>query len=199
MKLNYWKKSWPLRTLTCPCDAHFVEYLIEKKVMDKVIFHFGTGSHHLLGRTNTTLSRPNLVLGITASRREYSKYMDFIIEHPEAAQNYQVVFTDIYTLRARLLPKFDYVTLFHLGEFHDEKLSAYAPLSDSTLVDLLLTRLKGNGRIFFYKFSAFGGAEKTRVILRRAVRKGKIVKVGEYKSLMVYRRSSVFSSAGRDL
>jgi hypothetical protein len=197
MKLNYWKKSWPLRTPTCPCDAHFVEYLSEKKIMDKVIFHFGTGSHHLVGKANATQPSPNLVFGITASRREYDKYIDYIIDNPEAARSYQVIFADIYTLQARLLPKFDYVTLFHLGEFHDHKLSAYAPLNDSTLVDLFLTRLNGNGRILFYKHSAFGGAEKTRFILRRAVKEGKIVQAGEYKSLMVYSRGSVFSLSNR--
>jgi hypothetical protein len=198
MKLNYWKKSWPLRTPTCPCDADFVEYIAEKKMGNKVIFHFGTGSHHLVGKTNASLAKPNLVFGITASRREYGKYVDYIINNPLASGIYQVIFADVYTLQARLLPRFDYVTLFHLGEFYDEKLSAYAPLTDSTLVDLFLTRLNRNGRIFFYKFSAFGGAERTRVILRRAVRQGKIAKVEEYKSLMVYRRGSESSLADRN-
>jgi hypothetical protein len=196
MKLNYWKKSWPLRTPTCPCDTHFIEYLTEEKVAGKVIFHFGTGSHHIVGKKNATLPKPNLIFGITASRREYSKYIDFIIANPHAAVSYQVIFADIYTLQARLLPKFDYVTLFHLGEFYDAKLAAYAPLRDATVVDLFLTRLNSNGRILFYKFSAFGGAEKTRAILLRAVKKGKIVKVGEYKSLMVYRRGSGLTLLG---
>jgi hypothetical protein len=198
MELNYWKKSWPLRKPTCPCDADFVEYLCEKKVSDKVIFHFGTGSHHLVGKTNAALAKPNLIFGVTASRREHSRYIDYIVANPLAAGFYQVIFADIYTLRARLLPRFDYITLFHLGEFYDEKRSAYAPLNDSTLVDFFLSKLNPNGRILFYKFSAFGGAEKTRAILRRAAREAKIVEVDEYKSLLVYRRGSGFSFPDRN-
>ncbi len=197
MELNYWKHSWPLRTLSCPCDGDFVEYVVEKKVANKVIFHFGTGSHHLVGKANAALEKPNLVFAITASRREYSKYMDYIISNPLAAGSYQVIFADVYTLRARLLPRFDYVTLFHLGEFYDPKRSAYAPLNDSTLVDLFLGRLNRNGRILFYKFSAGGAAERTQIILRRAAEERKIAQVDEYKSLLVYRRGPGFSLSGQ--
>jgi hypothetical protein len=187
LELNYWGRSWPLRVRKCPCDLHFVEYLRQSNIGDRVIFHFGTGSHHIVGKTNAQAARPNEILGITASRREYAKYIDYIIANPAAAKYYKVIFADIYTLTPRTLPRFDLVTLFHLGEFYDERRSAYAPLDDSTLLDLFIAKLNRGGRILFYKFSGLGGAEKTRRILERATEVRKLVKEGEFKSLLIYR------------
>ena len=85
MKLNYWQASWPLRSC-CPCDLHFIDYLNEAGVRDKVIFHFGSGEHHVLGKTNLEAAVPNEILAITASRREHQTYIDFIIDNPLAAK-----------------------------------------------------------------------------------------------------------------
>src|SRR2546423_11084118 len=88
MQLNYWKASWPLLVDICPCDMHFVEYLQAEAVQDKVIFHFGTGAHHILGKMNLEAAVPNEILAITASREEYDSYIEFIIAHPLAAKTY---------------------------------------------------------------------------------------------------------------
>jgi len=48
-KLNYWDATWSLDEAQCPCDLHFVEYLAQKGASNAVIFHFGTGNHHIVG------------------------------------------------------------------------------------------------------------------------------------------------------
>ncbi len=186
-KLNYWKSSWPLRWRQCPCDVHFLEYLKENRITGRVIFHFGTGSHHIVGRTNAEAPEPNEVFGITASRREYLAYINYIIANPRSAVYYKAVFADVYTLTPGMLPRFDLVTLFHLCEFYDRSKSAYAPLDDEGLIDLFLDRLNPGGRILFYKFSGKGNDKKARAILTRAVRAGKLIPDGEYQSLLIYR------------
>src|SRR5262245_3374661 len=131
MQLNYYDHAWPLNVPQCPCDVHFLEYLQKHNLTEKVIFHFGTGAHHIVGKTNFESGEPNEILAVTASPREYEKYIEFIIHNPAAARCYKVMFTDIYTLTPRIIPNFDLVTLFHLGEYYDEERSAYAQLDDT--------------------------------------------------------------------
>lgn len=162
MKLNYYRGSWPLQLEYAPCDLHFVEYLEARKIAGKSIFHFGTGEHHLVGRSNYERGNPNEVFGITASKEEHDAYIDFIIGAPAASNFYRVVFGDIYTLSARMLPAFDIVTLFHLGEYYDdcpagtpELNSEYARLNDATMLELFLSKLNPGGKIIF--FTGSGG------------------------------------------
>jgi hypothetical protein len=186
VKLNYWSGSWPLNIKSCPCDVHFLEYLIANRVADNIIFHFGTGAHHVLGKTNLITGQKNEIFALTASREEYQHYIDFVIENPDASRYYKVLFADIYTLTPRIIPGFDLVTLFHLCEFYDERRSAYAPLNDFTLVDLLLGKLNPGGKIFFYKGSS--SFDKARLVISHFEHQGKLVKAEEYETLLVYRR-----------
>jgi hypothetical protein len=186
MQLNYWDWSWPLLDKICPCDLHFLEYLEAHKIKDKVIFHFGTGEHHILGKKSLELSGTNEILAITASPQEYKSYIEFIIAHPFAARTYKVIFGDIYTLTPRIIPDFDLVTLFHLCEFYDEKRSAYAQLNDSSLLELFLSKLNPGGRIFFYKESSH--FVNARTIIEGFVKQGKMIQVDEYKTLIAYGR-----------
>jgi hypothetical protein len=149
-RLNYSEEAWPLRVDLCPCDTEFVKYLQRRRIAGKAVFHFGTGDHHIVGLENAKLPRPNQVLGVTASRGEYDRYIDLVIANPALANSYRAMFLDIYTLDARGLPDFDVVALFHLCEFYDPQASAYAPLDDRKLLDLFLKKLKANGRICFY-------------------------------------------------
>jgi len=190
MRLNYWAASWPLR-LDCVCDLHFVDYLNETAALHKTIFHFGTGEHHLVGKNNFEAGAPNEILAITASRGEHDAYVDFIIENPVAAKSYTVLFGDIYTLSPRLLPEFDLVTLFHLCEYYDERTAAYAELDDASLLALFLGRLRPDGNLFFYKRSSH--FSRCRALLERMVEEGRLVHVGDYKSLVVYGQSQVSS------
>jgi hypothetical protein len=149
-RLNYSRQSWPLRVDLCPCDTEFVAWLRRRGIGGKAVFHFGTGDHHIVGRENAKLPKPNQVLGVTASPEEYARYIDLVIAEPRIANSYKAMFLDIYTLDPRGLPDFDVVALFHLCEFHDPKASSYAPLDDRRLLDLFLKKLRANGRICFY-------------------------------------------------
>jgi SAM-dependent methyltransferase len=183
MKLNYWENSWPLDRDRCPCDLDFLEYLTRCGAHGKSIFHFGSGEHHILGRGNVATAGHNHILAITASRNEHSTYVDLIIRHPEIAQWYKVLFADIYTLTAPLLPSFDFVTLFHLCEYYDPAKSAYAHHDDESLLELFLSRVNPGGRILFYQRSS--SFEKALPIIRRAIASGRLVEEEDYKSLYV--------------
>jgi hypothetical protein len=186
MRLNYWDGSWPLLAEICPCDIHFLEYLQANHVRDRVIFHFGTGEHHVLGKRNLEAGDANEILAITASPHEYNKYIEFVIENPSAARTYKVIFGDIYTLTPRIIPAFDLVTLFHLCEFYDAERSAYAQLDDASLLALFLSKLKPGGRIFFYRMSI--RFDSARAIIEDFVERGELVLLDEYKSLLAYGR-----------
>ncbi len=186
MRLNDWKESWELHPEWCPCDVHFLDYLRERGIGGKSIFHFGSGAHHVLGTENLTLKRPNEILAITASRPEHAAYAGLIVRRPEIARHYKVLFADIYTLTPALLPRFDLVTLFHLGEYHHPKRSAYAQLDDRTLLALFMAKLNRGGRLFFYPRS--NGAKIARPLIERAIAAGRLTKVEDYKSLLVCRR-----------
>lgn len=185
VKLSYWKHSWPLRPGDCSCDVDFCAYVRESQLHDKVIFHFGTGEHHILGRENVALQKPNYIFAVTASQPEYTAYIDFIIEDPHAANYYKVMFVDIYTLSNRVLPRFDVVTLFHLCEFYREQHSAYATLDDVSLLQLFITNLAPAGRLLFYRGSL--AADKMQVIVDRFVDAGKLLFERDYRTLLIYR------------
>jgi hypothetical protein len=183
-KLHYWRSSWPLREDLCPCDIHFVDYLRARNVGAKSIFHFGTGEHHLVGKENARFETPNDILGITASRKEHTKYLNFIIHNPAAANAYKVLFADIYTLSPGLLPEFDFITLFHLGEYYHKTRSAYARLDDTSLAEMLVEKLRPGGKLLFYTGS--DGFPKTREIINRLIRQRKIARAETFQSLLIY-------------
>ena len=161
-----------------------MEYLQANEVKDKIIFHFGTGEHHLLGKTNFEAGGPNEILAITASQKEYDMYVELIINNPLAAKTYEIIFGDVYTLTPHIIPNFDLVTLFHLCEFYDEEMSAYAQLNDTSLLALFLSKLNSGSQIFIYKESSH--YRKARTIIENFVNQGRMRQVDEYKSLLAY-------------
>ena len=158
VRLNFWRHSWPLKPDVCPCDVDFCDFIDDNNIRDQVIFHFGTGEHHVVARRNIDLQPPNHVLAVTASEAEYGSYIKYVIDNPHAGNYYKVLFLDIYTLSDRILPRFDVVTLFHLCEFFREQTSQYAPLDDRRLLDLFISRLQPGGAIAF--LSRFDGGRK---------------------------------------
>lgn len=184
MQSHYREGSWPLVTDICPCDVHFLEYLHANDIKDKLIFHFGTGEHHILGKTNFETGGPNEILAITCSPHEYDKYIGFIVDNPPAARTYKVIFGDVYTLTPRIIPAFDLVTLFHLCEFYNQERSAYAQLDDSSLLDLFVSKLNPGGRIFFYQQSS--DFTRAQAIIESFVEQRKLILVDAYKTLLVY-------------
>lgn len=189
MKLNYWNDSWPLEAKKCPCDLHFLDYLEEAQIRDRVIFHFGSGAHHIVGRVNAQRSQPNHVLAVTASREEYAAYIEMAIEDPLLATTYKAMFVDIYTLSPRILPEFDVVTLFHLCEFYDAEASAYAPLDDRSLLRMFLDKLRPDGRVLFYTHS--WKFELAAPIIEEFVARGLIRHERDYQTLSVYTRGDL--------
>lgn len=185
VKLNFWRHSWPLNPEVCPCDVDFCDFIYDHEIRDHVIFHFGTGEHHILGRRNIDIQAPNHILAVTASEGEYSAYIKYIIDNPYAGNYYKVLFLDIYTLSERILPQLDVVTLFHLCEFFRDQNSQYAPLDDRRLIDLFISKLQPGGRILFYRGSL--AAEKMMSIVNEYVDAGKLVFAEAYKTLLVYR------------
>jgi hypothetical protein len=201
MEMNYSEDSWSLNPSVCPCDIHFTEYLASVKAEGKFIFHFGTGGHHLVGRDNHRRGNPNEILGITASREEHQSYMDFVVQNPIASNYYKVLFADVYTLSPRILPTFDFVTLFHLAEFYDnwesrprEKRlnSSYARLNDKELLELFLSKLNPVGKLLFFKRS-YAFLEKpypAATLVSDFISRGHLILEDEYESLMICKKAS---------
>lgn len=187
-KLNYWNETWSLDEAQCPCDLHFVEYLEQNEAKGAVVFHFGTGNHHIVGLRLHQNGSNNAVLGITASPQEYDDYVDLLIKNPRLGHTYKAYFGDIYQLDGRLLPAFDYVALFHVGEFRTPENDSYGALTDLEMTQLLADKLKVGGEILFYTGSfAFDKAEGVAAEL---VKTGAFEAAPDYKSLKIFRKRS---------
>jgi hypothetical protein len=182
--LNYYPRSWELQPDRCPCDLHLLEYMKARDCRDRSIFHFGTGSHHVLGKRNLTFDPPNEILGVTASVSEYQSYMDLIIENPRVATYYKVMFADIYTLSRRVLPTFDVITLFHLCEYYDDTQREYCTLDDESLLALCIDRLNPGGKILLYRGSF--RYERAASIINEFVARNRLRRVEDYESLVVF-------------
>ncbi|HJW80532.1 MAG TPA: hypothetical protein VJ526_18470 [Beijerinckiaceae bacterium] len=190
-KLLFWDDSWDLREKECPCDVHFIEWLDREKITGSAIYHFGTGNHHHVGIECARESRRNSVLGITAAPQEYQKYIELAIARPEVLRYYNAVFGDIYLLNPKLLPVFDVVTLFHLCEFRGERTDAYGGASDLDVVNLLTDKTRPGGHILFFTSSfafAWDGPMSAKKVIAIWEKERPVERVGEYKSLLVYRK-----------
>jgi hypothetical protein len=187
---EYYRKnsSWHLNPRSCPCDIEFIEYLKKNGVADKVLFHFGTGSHHIVGLENQKLDKPNEVIGITASVSEHRAYVRACFKERGLMKYYKVLFGDIYTLTCRCLPLLDIVTLFHLCEFYVPEEISFVHHNDASLLELFLERLNSGGKILFFTKSI--GWEKASFVVQAFEKQGKIEKVEEYKSLLAYSKKT---------
>jgi hypothetical protein len=97
------------------------------------------------------------------------------------------MFTDIYTMHDYNLPAFDLITLFHLCEYWDSFRSAYAPLNDRKLLELMINKLKPGGHIVAYTGScAWGRAEP---LFDATVKLQRLVPSGSFKNLWFLRRN----------
>jgi hypothetical protein len=189
--LHYWDDNWDLRETECPCDVHFIEWLDKNGITDSTIYHFGTGGHHHVGIECASEKRRNAVLGITAAPQEYEKYVDLAIKRPDVLRYYNAVFGDIYLLNEKLLPTFDVVTLFHLCEFRGEKNDAYNALTDLEVANLLTDKTRPGGHILFFTTSfAFDwdGPMSAKKVIAQWEKQRDVERVGEFKSLLVYRK-----------
>lgn len=183
-KLDLWKDPWPLDEKQCPCDVHFTRFLREKNRTGQVIFHFGTGDHHHVG-----LNAPQAghsVLGITATEAEYLSYIRLVIENPHLGKHYKVLFSDIYQTNLALLPGFDIVTLFHLGEFWSANNAEFASLDDQALLDGLGKKVKPGGLLLFYTGSfAYDVAKRLAPVWAE---KHGFVEVDPFETLRIFQK-----------
>ncbi len=189
--LHYWDAYWDLREKECPCDVHFIEWLDKNGITDSTVYHFGTGGHHHVGIECAKPERRNSVLGITAAPQEYEKYVELAIARPDVLRTYNAIFGDIYLINERLLPTFDVVTLFHLCEFRGEKNDAYGALTDLEVTNLLTDKTRPGGHILFFTTSfAFDwdGPMSAKRVIAQWEKERDVERVGEFKSLLVYRK-----------
>lgn len=183
--LNLYKDTWALDVPVCPCDVHFNDFVAQMKIKNSTIFHFGTGSHHVIGIQAAEDGRKNAVFAITASVGEYDSYVRLITDQPEIGNFYKAYFGDIYQLDSRLLPQFDVVTLFHLCEFRTEANDAYDALTDLEMAKLLIDKIRPGGYVLFYQGSmAF---EKAVDVIAKLEKQRDLTRLPDFKRLQVYR------------
>lgn len=190
LKMNYWGEQWGLHPDVCPCDVHFNEWVEANAIADKVIYHFGTGLHHIIGRRQAELANGNVVFAITASKEEYEAYLALVMDNARIAKSYLVYFGDIYLTNARLLPDFDVVNLPHLCEFFSPNTASaeYGGLDDHALLDLFTAKTRPGGYILFYKGSR--DFDKAQPVIAAWEKEQPVARGEDFKTLMVYRKKS---------
>ncbi|MBM3526781.1 MAG: hypothetical protein FJX62_01695 [Alphaproteobacteria bacterium] len=186
--MNLWDANWDLDVEVCPCDVHFNDWVKKQKLKNKLIYHFGTGTHHVIGIQQAINKSGNTVFAITASKGEYDTYIELSSKKAQVSKNYLAYFGDIYLTNPKLLPDFDVVTMFHLCEFfHPNTASkSYGGVDDAKLLDMFTAKTKPGGYILFYTRSmAF---DRAHPIILKWEKKGQVKRVGEFKTLLVFRK-----------
>jgi hypothetical protein len=189
LKMNYWNEKWDLDVDVCPCDKHINEWIAKQKIKNKLIFHFGTGTHHLVGIRQATNKSGNAVFAITASKEEYDSYVELATSRPKVSKSYLAYFGDIYLTNPKLLPDFDVVTMVHLCEFFSANTAskAYGGVTDEKLLDLFTAKTKPGGYLLFYKGSM--GWWRAEGVIAQWAKKSPVRRVGEFKTLLIYRKN----------
>jgi hypothetical protein len=188
-KMNYWDAKWDLQVECCPCDVHFNDWVADRQLKNQLIYHLGSGAHHVVGFEQATNGLGNTVFCVTASIGEYDAYIDLVAGNARVSRAYLCYFGDIYLSNPVLLPEFDVVTLFHLCEFFFPNTTGadYGGLDDRGVLDLFTDKTRIGGHILFYMGSnAFHKAEP---IIAAWEAERKVERVGEFKTLLVYRRT----------
>ena len=188
LKMNYWTDKWDLHEDVCPCDVHVNEWITEQGHTVKMIYHFGTGTHHVVGIEQARNGSNNVVMAITASIEEYQAYIKLVSENSGVAKNYLAYFGDIYLTNKRLLPEFDIVTMVHLCEFFFPNTASpeYGGLTDRGVLDLFTDKTKSGGFIIFYKNSM--GKDETAKILPVWEKEKPVERVADFKTLIIYKK-----------
>lgn len=157
-------------------------------ITGKRIYHFGTGGHHYIGIRCAEPELDCTVLGITASPKEYDAFVKLAIDNPTITKSYSAYFGDIYTSNAKLLPRFDIVTLFHSCEFRSEKNDAYGALTDLEVMQLFTDQTDVGGHILFY--TRFFAYETAKPIIEEWAKSRPVEEIGEFKTLRIFRKTA---------
>jgi len=185
LKMNFWDAKWDLDEAQCPCDIHFNQWLAAEKITGKTIYHFGTGTHHIVGLTQVANGSGNAVFAITASPIEYDAYIKLALERPAILKSYLVYFGDAYLTNPKLIPPLDIATMFHAGEYIGANTTTpeYGGMDDLALTRLLVERMRPGGHLLFYTGSfAF---DKASAIVATLTGENKMERAGTFKSLLV--------------
>jgi hypothetical protein len=187
--MNYWTDKWDLHVDICPCDVHVNEWLAAQKMTNKLIYHFGTGTHHVVGKKQAENKSGNAVFGITASIEEYEAYIKLVAENSDIAKNYIAYFGDIYLTNPKLLPDFDVVTMVHICEFLFPNTASkeYGGLDDRGVLDLFTKKTKPGGHILFYTKSI--GWEKAKPVIAAWEKSAPVKRLGDFETLAVYQKA----------
>lgn len=188
LKMNFWDAKWDLDEAQCPCDIHFNHWIDANGITGETIYHFGTGTHHIVGLTQAANGSGNAVFAITASPVEYDAYIKFTLERPAILKSYLVYFGDAYLTNPKLIPPLDIATMFHAGEYIGANTTTpeYGGIDDLGLARLLLDRMRPGGHVLFYTGSfAF---DKAEAIVATLTGEKKLERVGNFKSLLVCRK-----------
>lgn len=140
-----YQKQWTSVTLDREASD-----LLRKERIPRAVFHFGSGAKHFLGVENMNVEDESrhFIYATTASVREFSAYQVLLKKTPGLAKYYHVHYTDAFQLSANLLPSFDMVNMFHIGEYSRE-----SPENEKKLLLELAKALKPGGRLFLHSNS----------------------------------------------
>lgn len=186
--MNYWTDKWDLHVDICPCDVHVNEWIADQKLTNKLVYHFGTGTHHVVGKEQATNGSGNAVFGITASIEEYEAYIKLVSEQSKVAKNYVAYFGDIYLTNPKLLPDFDVVTMVHLCEFFFPNTASaeYGGFDDRQLLDLFTDKTRPGGHILFYTRSI--AWQKAQPIVAEWEKSKGVTRLKDFETLAVFRK-----------
>lgn len=171
-------EGWPWQPNLCPADEHFIEWASEIAI-GQTVFHMGTGLHHKVG--TYVASRGAACVGLTASPAEALAYYE-----NAWCPSYQLLLGTLFELDLRLLPEFDIMTLFHVGEMAE----TYGQVRDhDNALDALIGRVSRGGLVLFYSGSSAWERLRREYLLRRwEVGALTFPEPANYKSLVICRR-----------
>lgn len=188
-RMNHWYMKWDLHADICPCDVHFNEWLAHAGITASMIYHFGSGAHHVVGAMQAENGSGNRVFAVTASKGEYDAYIDLVNENAAIARAYVCYYGDVYLTQPAFLPAVDVASLFHLCEFSTPETgeAGYGGVDDAGLLDLIAEKTRPGGHILFFEGS--NGYEASKPIIEAWAARGGAALVDRFKSLAVYRKS----------
>ena len=161
----------------------------KKKLKNKLIYHFGTGTHHVVGdQAGDQQVRQRRVRDHGVEGGIRGLYRACRPTRRRSSKSYVAYFGDIYLTNPKLLPDFDVVTMFHLCEFFFPNTASkdYGGMTDAKLLDLFTAKTKTGGHILFYMGSM--ALHKALPIIQKWEKRGHVKRVGEFKTLLVFRK-----------
>lgn len=174
---------------SCSCDEEFIEYL-KTQPLDRMnattIFHLGPGMHHKVGLWAATNPRV-FVRALTITPEEVQEYVWLATKNPYLNSRYLVDFGDIHLVSHLLLPRFDFIALFHLGEISTQVYDPeYPGVGIEDVLKNLSQRLSMGGEMLFFERSV--AWESIHSIVKLSLYNRYSYKMSNFKNLAIYRK-----------